>query len=534
MKSLKFLTRAAGALLALALLASQTHAANDKPLVTIGGQTRQLPSTDGLQLNAGSTGAPSLNLACAGGAAPTSPADGDFWCTTAGLFIRAGGVTIGPFASSVGGLAAIGANTVVGNFTGSSAAPASSALTDCHSANQFVTYTAAGGASAWGCGTATGGGGGGVGTITSVALSLPGMQCTVSGSPVTTSGTLTCTANTQTANTIYAGPASGAAAQPGFRPLVTADLPTTVPAIDILSPDKPKGTKGSAFLKASVLTHGSTVDLLPTVSCAGYVDHIWIANGAYDLEVIVTVDGEVTPSIDQRLPNLLGAYYNGINSLQPAFTSKWISTASGGTNQQGGMFNLPIPFASSVHIQIKNNHATNSYTIWGLVTYQCGVPDNWPYTQRLFAVQAENDTMSANSTLSMLNITPGKKGRLAGFAWLEDSTAGSASPATAPLEGAFKITLDGTLAITSSGGEDFFGMGGYFVQQTAPVIAGDIGLTMANASNKWSAFRFFVQDPIVWQGTGAETMTWACGNTTFVSFTGTCKSQTTVYYYLEN
>ena len=64
----------------------------------------------------------------------------------------------------------------------------------------------------------------GLGTVTSVALSLPSIF-TVSGSPVTTTGTLTGTFNTQTANTVFAGPASGSAATPTFRALVSADIP---------------------------------------------------------------------------------------------------------------------------------------------------------------------------------------------------------------------------------------------------------------------------------------------------------------------
>ncbi len=63
------------------------------------------------------------------------------------------------------------------------------------------------------------------GTVTSVALSLPAIF-TVSGSPVTTTGTLTGSLATETANTIWAGPGSGAAAAPTFRTLVVADLPT--------------------------------------------------------------------------------------------------------------------------------------------------------------------------------------------------------------------------------------------------------------------------------------------------------------------
>lgn len=65
------------------------------------------------------------------------------------------------------------------------------------------------------------------GTVTSVALSLPSF-ITVSGSPVTTTGTLTGTLATQTANTVFAGPTTGSAAQPTFRSLVDADIPTTL------------------------------------------------------------------------------------------------------------------------------------------------------------------------------------------------------------------------------------------------------------------------------------------------------------------
>ena len=49
---------------------------------------------------------------------------------------------------------------------------------------------------------------GGGGSVTSVGLSLPSIF-TVTGSPVTSSGTLTGTLNTQAANTVFAGPTSG-------------------------------------------------------------------------------------------------------------------------------------------------------------------------------------------------------------------------------------------------------------------------------------------------------------------------------------
>jgi len=71
--------------------------------------------------------------------------------------------------------------------------------------------------------TAIGAGTGG-GSVTSVGLSLPAIF-TVSGSPVTTTGTLTGTLASQTANFFFAAP-DGSAGAPVFRAIVAADVPT--------------------------------------------------------------------------------------------------------------------------------------------------------------------------------------------------------------------------------------------------------------------------------------------------------------------
>lgn len=67
--------------------------------------------------------------------------------------------------------------------------------------------------------------------VTSVGLSDGSTTpiYTISGSPVTSSGTLTFTLATQAANLVFAGPTTGAATQPTFRALVVADLPTGIP-----------------------------------------------------------------------------------------------------------------------------------------------------------------------------------------------------------------------------------------------------------------------------------------------------------------
>jgi hypothetical protein len=68
------------------------------------------------------------------------------------------------------------------------------------------------------------GGPGGPGTVTSVGLTVPS-EFVVSGSPITSSGTLAISKANQSANSVYAGPASGAAATPTFRAMVAADFP---------------------------------------------------------------------------------------------------------------------------------------------------------------------------------------------------------------------------------------------------------------------------------------------------------------------
>ena len=63
----------------------------------------------------------------------------------------------------------------------------------------------------------------GAGTVSSVGLSLPSIF-SVSGSPVTTSGTLTGSLASQTANRVFAAP-NGSNGTPSFRALVSGDIP---------------------------------------------------------------------------------------------------------------------------------------------------------------------------------------------------------------------------------------------------------------------------------------------------------------------
>ncbi len=113
------------------------------------------------------------------------------------------------------------------------------------------------------------GGGSGSGTVTSVALAAPVSLFTVSGSPVSTSGTLALTLATKTANTVFAGPTTGSAAAPAFRALVAADIPslgyiasinTDTTAAQLLV----AATTGTDFTIATVA--GTTTFALPSAS----------------------------------------------------------------------------------------------------------------------------------------------------------------------------------------------------------------------------------------------------------------------------
>lgn len=61
--------------------------------------------------------------------------------------------------------------------------------------------------------------------VTSVGLSAPSIFA-VSGSPVTSAGTLTFSLQNETANTVFAGPSSGVPGTPTFRGLVANDIPS--------------------------------------------------------------------------------------------------------------------------------------------------------------------------------------------------------------------------------------------------------------------------------------------------------------------
>jgi hypothetical protein len=161
------------------------------------------------------------------GAAPTTPADGDVWTTTSGLFAQINGSTV-----------------------------------------QF---------------------GSGSGSVTSVALSLPAIF-TVSGSPVTGAGTLSATLASQTANTVFAAP-NGSAGAPTFRTIVAADLPTaTAAALGVARAGTGLAVSSGIFSvdSAAVLRTIRVVTAAGAVTCAA-TDDVVVINKTTGAATAVTL-----------------------------------------------------------------------------------------------------------------------------------------------------------------------------------------------------------------------------------------------------
>jgi hypothetical protein len=101
--------------------------------------------------------------------------------------------------------------------------------------------------------------GSGSGTVTSVAMTVPSGVFTILGSPITSSGTLQVGLVNQLANTVWAGPTSGAEDVPQFRLLVSDDIPNLSASkitSGTLSVDR--GGTGATTLTGLVIGNGTS------------------------------------------------------------------------------------------------------------------------------------------------------------------------------------------------------------------------------------------------------------------------------------
>lgn len=170
----------------------------------------------------------------------------------------------------------------------------------------------------------------GSGTVSSVGLSLPPSVFNVTTPPITESGTLTADFVAQAANTVFAGPANGADAAPGFRALVASDIPSL--DWSQIGSGTPTTLAGYGITDAATAAQGAKADTALQPSQEG------IANGLATLGS----DGKLDTS---QIPTaLLGQLdYQGTwdasagtaPSAAPAKGQYWMVSVAGSTDVGG-------------------------------------------------------------------------------------------------------------------------------------------------------------------------------------------------------
>lgn len=142
------------------------------------------------------------------------------------------------------------------------------------------------------------------GTVTSVGLSLPGIF-SVSGSPVTTSGTLTASLVSQTQNLVWASP-NGSSGAPTFRALADADVPDNLTLGTVSGNPSFTGnvTLGDATADTVALTGRLASDVVPS---SGYSRSLGAATlkllavHAAELQVDTLVAQDVMATVGGRV-----------------------------------------------------------------------------------------------------------------------------------------------------------------------------------------------------------------------------------------
>lgn len=151
--------------------------------------------------------------------------------------------------------------------------------------------------------------------VSSVGLSMPSLFL-VSGSPVTSTGTLTASLVNQTANRIFAGPSSGGAGAPTFRTLAAADLPSLSSGLTGILPIANGGTNASSAGIASF-------NNITGYSASG-------ATGTTSSNLVFSASPTLTG-------NVKGGTFNADGGTNPGNTYFYLSTSQAFSSNSSGM-----------------------------------------------------------------------------------------------------------------------------------------------------------------------------------------------------
>lgn len=213
----------------------------------------------------------------------------------------------------------------------------------------------------------------GTGTVTNVTFTGDGIvDSSTPSAPVLTTGTVTATALTQSANKILSGPTSGSAATPTFRLLVSADIPTITLSGDVT------GVTGSTTVGkingislgslTSGLLYNTTTSGVPSIATMTQLETGFGTQTVNTIFAGPSTGSAATPNfrglVAADIPAL--SYITNFSSgnLSPLFTSS-VATA---TSTPVLSFTLSNAGANTIFGNATGSTASPSYT--GVASYQ--------------------------------------------------------------------------------------------------------------------------------------------------------------------
>lgn len=205
----------------------------------------------------------------------------------------------------------------------------------------------------------------GAGTVTSVAMTVPTIF-SLTGSPITTAGTLALSLATQANNTFFAGPNGGGPLAPAFRVIADADVPDTITIAGVNTVTWTSVNKaGSSLADLATRNAADLTGTIPTTAVPAVLPAVngaaltnlsasALASGTLACGRLPALTGDATSSAGSCATALAntavtaGTYGNGTNavtitvdakgrltavSTTPITTGGTVAAANGGTGQ---------------------------------------------------------------------------------------------------------------------------------------------------------------------------------------------------------
>ena len=304
------------------------------------------------------------------------------------------------------------------------------------------------------------------GTVTSVALALPGSVFAISGSPVTSTGTLTGSFTNQNPNTFFSGPSSGGANLPTFRLITPTDVPTlnqntTGTAANITA------TSNSTLTTLSALSLPGTQ---VTGNISGNAGNITATSNSTltTLTALSLPGSQVTGNISGNAANITATTNNTLTSL-PSLVLP--------TSQLSGTISLTTQVSGVLPSANGGTGVNNSFnlTIGGTSSINGTVTGSNSGDITLTAVGSTPNANAASLSGQVLNLQPASA-----------SFPGVVSTTTQSFAGNKTFTGNTTstnLTINGTAGSGFIQMNTQSATPTTPV--GGI-IMFADATNRWT------------------------------------------------